>query len=129
MKLDFIDSLNSYGEKVVRLYDFGMEESIAFRDGLVEFINNDKPYIKLTDFPFIEARNCQLALFKSDADEGIISEDNENFFCAMTIDGYKKMVGLIEPFCNKEAKSYQLLYDLDNLTDFLFYPVGSWDED
>ncbi len=129
MKLDYVDGLNGYGENIVRLYDFGIEDTIAFRDTLVEFINNEIPYIKLTDLSFIEARNCTLALFKSEADEGIISEDDENFFCAMTIDGYKRMVELIEPFCYKETKSYQFLYELDILTDFLFSPAGSWDED
>lgn len=129
MRLDYIDGLNGYGENVVRLYDFGMTESIAFRDALIEFVGNEKPYIKLTDLPFLEARNCHLALFKSDEDEGIISEDDENFFCVMTIDGYKRMIELIEPFCHKETKSYQFLYELDNLTDFLFSPAGTWDEE
>ena len=31
----------------------------------------------------------------------------------------------LEPFCNKETKSYQYLYDLDNPTDFIFSPSGT----
>lgn len=126
MRLDYIDGLNGFGDNMVRLFDFDMSEAIQFRDALIDFIKSDSPFIKLTDLEFIEPRNCHLALFKSDEDEGIISEDDENFFCVLTIEGYENMIQLLEPFCIKETKGYQFLYELDNLTDFLFSPAGTW---
>lgn len=126
MRLDYIDELNGFGENVVRLFDFNMSESIKFRDAIIEFTESEAPFLKLSDLDFIEPRNCTLVLFKSNEDEGIISEDDENFFCALTIEGYKQMIQILEPFCQKETKGYQFLYDIDSLTDFLFSPAGTW---
>lgn len=126
MKLDYIDELNGFGDNMVRLFDFDMDESIMFRDALINFIYSDSIYLKLADLEFVEPRNCTLALFKNDKDEGIISEDDENFFCALTVEGYQSMIELLEPFCNKETKGYQFLYEVDSLTDFLFSPAGTW---
>lgn len=126
MKLDYIDGLNGFGDNMVRLFDFDMYEAILFRDILIKFTSDESPFIKIADLEFIEPRNCTLALFKSEEDEGIISEDDKNFFCVLTIEGYQKMIQLLEPFCTKETKGYQFLYDVDSLTDFLFSPAGTW---
>jgi hypothetical protein len=32
------------------------------------------------------------------------------------------MAKLLEPFCKKETKGFQYLYDIDNPTDLLFSP-------
>lgn len=75
---------------------------------------------------FIEARNCNLILGLFKTDEGILSNDNKTFYCALTLESYKNMLKLIEPFCKKESKAYRILYDIDNPTDFLFSPAGTW---
>jgi hypothetical protein len=62
----------------------------------------------------------------SSLDEGITSSDNKIFYCDLTISGYEQMLLLLEPFCKKETKGYQMLYDIDSLTDFLFSPSGTW---
>ena len=62
-------------------------------------------------------------MFKSD--EGIITKDNETFFCVLTLSGFKNMLKLLEPFCKKESRSFQYLYDIDNPTDLLFSPSAS----
>ncbi|MDG1147719.1 MAG: hypothetical protein P8N52_05375 [Crocinitomicaceae bacterium] len=126
MKLDYIDELNGFGDNMVRLFDFDMAESILFRDALINFISSDSIYLKLADLEFVEPRNCTLVLFKSNEDEGIISEDDENFFCALTVEKYQNMIQLLAPFCKKETKGYQFLYEVDSLTDFLFSPAGTW---
>jgi hypothetical protein len=66
-------------------------------------------------------------LFKTD--EGILTKDNQTFFCILTIDGFKKMIKLIAPFCKKESKGYQYLYEIDNPIDLLFCPTASFDEE
>jgi len=65
-----------------------------------------------------------LALYKED--EGIISTDNQTFFCALTLGAFHDMIDLLEPFCKKNSKGHQYLYDLDNPNDFLFSPAGTW---
>ena len=35
------------------------------------------------------------------------------------------MVRLLEPFCKKETKGHQYLYDVDTPTDLLFAPSAS----
>ncbi len=125
MELDYIENVNGLGENVVRLYSFNKAEAIQFRTLLKEKIIDKKQKLDLSEVDFITPRNCNLifGLFKSD--EGIITKDNETFFCVLTLSGFKNMLKLLEPFCNKESRSFQYLYDIDNPTDLLFSPSAS----
>ena len=126
MELDFIDNVNEFGENVVRLYNFDKQEAIQFRDLIQSVIIDNNQKLYLTEIAFIESRNCKLIMGSFKEDEGIFTLDYETFFCALTMDGYKEMLRLLEPFCKKETKGYSYLYDLDNPTDFLFAPAGTW---
>ena len=125
MELDYIENVNGLGENVVRLYNFNKAEAIQFRALLQDTIISKKQKLDLSEVDFITPRNCNLifGLFKSD--EGIITKDNETFFCVLTLSGFKNMLKLLEPFCNKEYRSFQYLYDIDNPTDLLFSPSAS----
>lgn len=126
MELDYIANLNEFGENVVRLYNFDKSEVIKFRDLIQDTIVNRKRKLDLSQVDFIKARNCNLILGLFKTDEGILSVDDQTFYCALTLEGYKNMLKLLEPFCKKETKGYQYLYDIDNPTDFLFSPAGTW---
>ena len=125
MELDFIENVNGLGENVVRLYNFNKAEAIQFRAVLEDTVIDKKQKLDLSEVDFITPRNCNLifGLFKSD--EGIITKDSETFFCVLTLSGFKNMLKLLEPFCNKESRSFQYLYDIDNPTDLLFSPSAS----
>mgnify|MGYP001549253395 CR=1 FL=1 len=125
MELDFIDNINEYGENVVRLYNFDQHEAIQFRDLIQDTIVEKKQKLVLSQVDFIEIRNCNLVLGLFKSDEDIFSVDQKTFYCALTLAGYHTMLKLIEPFCNKDSRGYQYLYDLDNPTDFLFAPAGT----
>jgi hypothetical protein len=122
MKLDYIDNYNGLQENIVRLYNFDKAEAIKFRNLLVDTIINKKQKLDLSQVDFMELINCNLifGLFKTD--EGILTKDNQTFFCILTLKGFENMVKLIEPFCKKEVRSYQYLYDIDNPTELLFSP-------
>ena len=126
MELDYIDNVNGLGENVVRLYNFNKAEAIQFRDLIKDTIIGKKQKLDLSKVDFITPRNCQLifGLFKSD--EGILTKDKQTFFCILTLDGFRNMVKLIDPFCKKESRGFQYLYDIDNPTDLLFSPTASW---
>jgi hypothetical protein len=126
MKLDYIPNINEYHENVVRLYEFDKAEAVEFRNIIQETILKNNEQLDLSMVGFIEARNCNLILRPSDIDEGIVSEDDEIFYCYLTLDGYRQMITLLEPFCVRETKGYQWLYDVDSQTDFLFSPGGTW---
>ena len=125
MELDYIENINGLGENVVRLYNFNKAEAIQFRAVLQDTVIDKKQKLDLSEVDFITPRNCNLifGLFKSD--EGIITKDNETFFCILTLSGFKNMLNLLEPFCKKESRSFQYLYDIDNPTDLLFSPSAS----
>mgnify|MGYP001823171307 FL=1 len=112
MELDFIDNINEYGENVVRLYNFDKHEAIQFRDLIKDTIVDKKQKLILSQVDFIETRNCNLILGLFKTDEGIFSVDQKTFYCALTLEGYHTMLKLIEPFCNKDSRGYQYLYDL-----------------
>jgi hypothetical protein len=125
MKLNYIDNLNEYGDNMVRLFDFDKLHSIKFRDLVQEIVVGKKQELDLATIDFIEALNCNLILRIAEEDEGILSEDNVNFYCDLTLEGYNQMLILLQPFCEKETKGFKYLYDIDSLTDFLFAPAGS----
>ena len=81
MELDYIENINGLGENVVRLYNFNKAEAIQFRAVLQDTVIDKKQKLDLSEVDFITPRNCNLifGLFKSD--EGIITKDNETFFC------------------------------------------------
>ena len=126
MELDFIENINEFGENVVRLYNFDKCQGIKFRELIKDTIVNRKQKLDLSQVDFIEKRNCNLILGLFKTDEGILSNDNKTFYCALTLEGYNNMLKLLDPFCEKETKGYQYLYDIDNPTDFLFSPAGTW---
>lgn len=126
MQLDYIHNINNSGEHMIRLYNFNMSQAIKFRNSIQDSILIKKNPLNLSDLEFIEARNCELTLRIADDDIGIISEDTVLFFCDLTLEGFQEMVDLLQPFCVKETKGYQWLYDIDNEIDFLFSPGGTW---
>ena len=125
MEVDYIENFNGLDENLVRLYNFDKKEANKFRDLLEETVINKKQKLNLAEVDFIEPINCNLifGLFKSD--EGILTKDNETFFCILTLESFKNMVKLIEPFCVKDSRAHQYLYDVDTPTDLLFCPSAT----
>ncbi|WP_282072153.1 hypothetical protein [Polaribacter atrinae] len=128
MELDYIENIDGHDQNIVRLYNFNKEEAILFRELIVNTIIKKKQKLDLATVDFITPRNCNLifGLFKTD--EGILTKDNETFFCILTLEGFTNMARLLEPFCKKESKGYEYLYEIDNPTDLLFCPTASFDE-
>lgn len=126
MELDYIEDVNGLDENIVRLYNFNKAEAIKFKELIEDVIINKKQRLDLSQVDFIEPRNCNLILGLFKSDEGILSEDNKTFYCILTLRGFINMVNLIEPFCKKESRGFQYLYDIDNPTDFLFSPSATW---
>ncbi|MCW3072058.1 MAG: hypothetical protein JWO44_1948 [Bacteroidetes bacterium] len=125
MKLDFVDEVNEYNDQVIRLYDFDKTEAEKLRKAIQENLIEKKISLDLSTLAFIEPVNCRLILHLAEEDEGILTMDNKLFFCDLTVDGYRNMVRLIEPYCLKNMRSFQPLYDLDTQIDFLLAPFGS----
>ena len=125
MKIGYVKNINEYGESLLRLYNFDKRQSIQFRDMLLEVVVNRQQKLDLSTVDFIEEGDVNLVLGLFRTDEGILTRDYKNFICALTLDGFQNMLELLEPFCHKETKAYQYLYDIDNPIDFLFSPAGS----
>jgi hypothetical protein len=126
MKLDYIDNINEHGEDIVRLYDFNMSESILLQQAIQQTVIENKQQLDLATLEFIEPRNCYLTLRLAESDEGILTRDKIEFYCFLRLDGYKQLVALLEPFCNKETKGYAWFYEIDTPIGFLFSPAGTW---
>lgn len=125
MEVDYVENVNGLDEHLVRLFNFNMAEAILFRDLLVATVLEKREKLDLSQVDFIKGHDCNLifGLFKSD--EGILTKDKRDFFCILTLQGFKDMVALLEPFCKKETKGYQYLYDVDTPIDLLFCPSAS----
>jgi hypothetical protein len=125
MTLDYIHDINEYGDSIVRLFNFGRQEAILFRDAIHQIVIIDKEELDLSTLNFIQLNDCNLTLVIGNEDEGIFSNRKNNFICSLTLEAYKQMLNLIEPFCNKELNGFQYLYDIDTPIDFLFSPSGT----
>lgn len=125
MQLDYIKNVNDFGESIVRLYDFDKSEAVLFRDAILQTIFVGGLNLKMAQLDFVENVNCTLMLCIGDEDEGILTLDDYNFFCVLTMEGYTKMINLLQPFCERDTIGYQFLYDIDNPIDFLFSPAGT----
>ncbi len=126
MELDYIENVNEHEENVVRLYNFDKAEAIKFRDLIKDIVIDKRKKLDLSEVDFITPRNCNLIFGLFTSDEGILTKDNQTFFCVLTLESFVHMVALIEPFCKKESRGYQYLYDVDTPTDLLFSPTASW---
>ncbi|PVD49274.1 hypothetical protein DC498_25875 [Terrimonas sp.] len=133
MKIEFLDDISDGGRfphadpnQLVRLYDFDCSQANRLRQIIQEEIIKSNKEIDLATLDFIQPVNCGLILKISDTDKGIVTSDNKNFVCSLTIEKYREMIFLMEPFCDKESNGCQWLYGIDTPIDFLFSPGGSW---
>ena len=120
MKLEFLVHINEFEEHAIRLSDFNSEQARQFKNIIDGFISDHSTAIEIADLDFIEAVNCRLLLRMSEEDFGIRTNDVSQFYCDLTIDAYKNMSRLLEPFGRKESKGYEWLYDLDIPIGLLF---------
>ncbi len=89
------------------------------------FLNSDNNItFQLSQVNFIKSKNCTLSFSICNTDEGIVTENNIDFNCQLTLAGYTQLLQNIEPFCQKETKGYKYLYDIDSSIDLLFSPSG-----
>ena len=140
MKVEFLDDISDDGHypltdpnRLIRLYDFDLEEALKFRDAIQGKLIDGRKSLKLADEPYITQISCTLELRIAKSDAGITTSDFINFYCDLTSGGYKHMLWMMEPFCdpkNEDAyqfQSYQWLYDpAGDAIDLLFSPGGSW---
>ena len=126
MKLEFLENINEYNEHAIRLYDFDSAQANVFRERISRFIVDKENSLDLSALDFIEPVNCQLILRTAEEDLGISTIDNIHFVCDLTVNSYKNITILLEPFCKKESQGYQWLYDIDTPIDLLFSAGGSW---
>lgn len=129
MKLEFLKNINGYDEHAVRLSDFNASQAVMFFGTIDRLIRHSEDPICLSELNFIQPVNCFLTLRTSVTDQGVSTSDNVNFFCDLTIQSYQSIKSLLQPFCQKESKGYQWLYDIDTPIGFLFsagkdIPVG-----
>lgn len=120
MKVEFIKNINGYDEHAIRLSDFNSSQAVMFLGTVDHLIRHSEASICLTKLNFIQPVNCCLTLRTSEEDLGISTSDNMNFFCDLTSKTYHDIKGLVQPFCTKESKGYQWLYDIDTPIGFLF---------
>ena len=120
MKLEFIKNINGYDEHAIRLSDFDSSQALIFSEAIGRLISDGEKPIDISSLDFIRPVNCRLTLRVSADDSGISTTDHINFFCDLTASTYQLMGALLQPFCRKESKGYQWLYDIDTPIGFLF---------
>jgi hypothetical protein len=120
MKLEFLHQINEFNEHAVRLSNFDSSQAKAFQKAIQEIIIGSKNPLNVHELDFIESVNCLFTMRIAYEDIGLEEVEGKHLYCDLTLKSYVKMVLLIEPFCNKESKGYQWLYDVDTPIDLLF---------
>ena len=133
MKLEFLNDISDGGKypwadpnQLIRLYDFNSNQSELFRNSIQDTILQKGETLTINTLKFIQPINCSLQLRISNTDVGISTNDNQSFFCDLTLESYYRIVELLTPFCRNEMNGYQWLYDIDTPIDFLYSPGGTW---
>lgn len=126
MKLEHLASAPTRDDELVRLFDFGPEESNLLVASITNWLRDTSTPLELAELPFISTVNCSLSLVVVTQDEGIHEVSPGAYDCRMTIDSFSRMLELMGPFSKGQTGGYQWLYDLDTPIEFLFSPNGSW---
>ncbi|MBC7451359.1 MAG: hypothetical protein H7259_07700 [Cytophagales bacterium] len=120
MTLDFIRDINPYEEHAVRLSNFNSAQAGKFKQVVDDFIKNPTMVLDIADLDFIEAIDCRLRFRMADEDFGIQTNNVVQFYCDLTMESFKRMSVLLEPFTRKESKGFEWLYDVDTPIGLLF---------
>ena len=124
MKLEFLYKINEFNEHAVRLSDFNSQQANLFRDALANVVITQQKSLDVHTLEFVESVNCLLTLRISNQDIGIEEVEGKHFYCDLTLEGYNNMYKLLTPFCLRESKGYQWMYEIDTPIDLLFSAGG-----
>ena len=128
MKLEHLQHVVE-GEDLIRLYDFNQVDAKRLHDAIMTNLIEQEQVVHLAALDFIESVNCTLTLTIASQDQGIRQVGHGAFECAMSLDGYRQMNALIQPFIDEPRTGYQWLYDLESDVtpfEFLLSPSGRW---
>lgn len=127
MKLEYLPRINAYYDSLIRLYDFDVVQASKLQVQISQKIIHNKIELDLSQLDFIESINCNLVFRLSERDIGIFTEDNNVFFCDLTLRKFEEMILIIEPFTKKtEAGCSNWLFDLNTQIELLISPDGDW---
>ncbi|MFI5151014.1 MAG: hypothetical protein ACHQRM_14860 [Bacteroidia bacterium] len=132
MKLEFLSNhiagvhyQQDVSEQLLLLFDFIPAEAGKFRDALIRELLPAKAPLDLSCQYYIELINCNLILRLCDEDIGIRTNNSQLFFCDLTIEKYREMIALLQPFGEKEKRGYQFLNEEGDI-DFLLSAGNAW---
>lgn len=127
MKLEYLPQINAYNDGLIRLYDFDVVQAAILQAQISKKIIHNKIELDLSQLDFIDSINCNLVFRLSERDIGIFSEDNNVFYCDLTLRRFEEMILIIEPFTKKtEAGCSNWLFDLNTQIELLISPDGDW---
>jgi hypothetical protein len=136
MKLEYLDDItdggkNSYADpdKLIRLYSFDREEVEKLVNIIQYWIIKMKESVDVSALAFVQPLNCSLKFEISRTDIGIDPSPERKFVCMLSLDGYGRMVSLLDTFSDlkNEMNGYNWLYEPGNgKIDLLFSPGGTW---
>jgi hypothetical protein len=132
MKLEYLDDISDGGkykevvsEKLIRLYDFGQEQTTQLIDLLYQRLIIEKQSLHLTNVDFIEPVNCNLTLQVSSIDKGIMKTDKTAFFiCSLPEQTYLTASERMKAAANSGYN--WLCHTSNDGIDFLYSSGGTW---
>jgi hypothetical protein len=114
-------------DSILRVFDFDSSEACHFRNFLSGLANGSISEINLSGLPFVSAvGGCNLVLKVGTMDKGMIRISSGVFECILTRDTWQNAERLVEPFCTRNLRGFQWLYNLNTDIQFLFSPNGKW---
>ena len=126
MKLQHLPSAPTVDEELIRLFDFGPEETNMLVAAITHWLRDSSTPLELDKLPFMSTENCTLRFLLAAHDEGIHKVSPGAYDCRLTLDSFGQMLELMGPFRRDGTTGFQWLYDLDTPIEFLFSPNGSW---
>lgn len=132
MKLEYLPDLSAGGKfkhvfpnRLIRLYDFNCQEVKWVYRLIDKLVHGKIAKAELHGCDFIEPVNCQLTLVVDSKDLGLEPLRLNEFVGLFSLESYKTMMNLIEPFTKEDSNGFQWLDEYAPI-DFLFSLDGSW---
>jgi hypothetical protein len=125
MKLEYLpDGPNDSG--LVRLYDYSSSEVHELSKLAGELATGARERIGLHGESWIAPlEGCKLILRRDERNFGIRQVGPLSFECALSVDGWNNVDGLLQPFCESATTGFQWLTSQGRIS-FLISRDGKW---
>jgi hypothetical protein len=111
---------------LIRLYEFNQAEARSLRNLVRSLATGEADSVALQGEVWAESvGGCKLTLRRGTRNQGVREVDPLSFECVLSSGGWRKVEGLIDPFCDSHTAGFQWL-TREGSVPLLVSQSGQW---